>query len=80
MNICCFFMQVDEAVVKTIINVLTAEEQALGLQQPSGIGQRPRPMSVEYNQTGMSPVLEIILLSLNFPRLETSFGIVLHAL
>lgn len=27
--------------------VLTAEEQAAGLQQPTGIGQRPRPMSSE---------------------------------
>lgn len=27
--------------------VLAAEEQGAGLQQPSGIGQRPRPMSSE---------------------------------
>lgn len=27
--------------------VLTAEEQEAGLQQPTGIGQRPRPMSSE---------------------------------
>lgn len=27
--------------------MLTAEEQTAGLQQPTGIGQRPRPMSVE---------------------------------
>ena len=27
-----------------MIAVLTNEEQALGLQQPAGIGQRPRPM------------------------------------
>ncbi|PSN46949.1 putative ATP-dependent RNA helicase YTHDC2 [Blattella germanica] len=44
--------QVDEAVVKTIINVLAAEEQAMGLQQPSGIGQRPRPMSIDYYPAG----------------------------
>ncbi|KAJ8304720.1 hypothetical protein KUTeg_018303 [Tegillarca granosa] len=36
--------QVDEAVIRAVINVLTNEEQALGLQQPAGIGQRPRPM------------------------------------
>jgi len=29
------------------VGVLTNEEQALGLQQPAGIGQRPRPMSAE---------------------------------
>ncbi|XP_074650448.1 3'-5' RNA helicase YTHDC2-like [Tubulanus polymorphus] len=38
---------VDENVIRTVINVLTNEEQALGLQQPAGIGQRPRPMSNE---------------------------------
>lgn len=27
--------------------VLAAEEQGAGLQQPTGIGQRPRPMSSE---------------------------------
>lgn len=42
----------DEAVVKTIINVLTAEEQVVGLQQPSGIGQRPRPVSIDYYPSG----------------------------
>uniref|UniRef100_T1JES8 RNA helicase n=1 Tax=Strigamia maritima TaxID=126957 RepID=T1JES8_STRMM len=40
--------QVDEAVVRTIINILSSEEQALGLQQPLGIGQRPRPMATDY--------------------------------
>jgi len=43
---------VDEAVVKTVLNVLTAEEQAVGLQQPSGIGQRPRPMTIDYYPVG----------------------------
>jgi hypothetical protein len=46
------YCQVDEAVVKTIISVLTAEEQAMGLQQPLGIGQRPRPMTIDHNPTG----------------------------
>ncbi|XP_078688349.1 3'-5' RNA helicase YTHDC2-like isoform X4 [Branchiostoma floridae x Branchiostoma belcheri] len=36
--------QVDEGVIRAVIGVLSSEEQALGLQQPSGIGQRPRPM------------------------------------
>ncbi|XP_041666905.1 3'-5' RNA helicase YTHDC2 [Cheilinus undulatus] len=39
--------QQDEAVVRTLVTVLTAEEQGAGLQQPMGIGQRPRPMSSE---------------------------------
>lgn len=34
--------------IRAVINVLTNEEQALGLQQPAGIGQRPRPMSKYY--------------------------------
>lgn len=33
-----------QAVVSAMVNVLTNEEQGLGLQQPAGIGQRPRPM------------------------------------
>ncbi|KAM8961846.1 3'-5' RNA helicase YTHDC2 [Pelodytes ibericus] len=39
--------QVDEATIRAIIAVLSTEEQSGGLQQPSGIGQRPRPMSSE---------------------------------
>ncbi|XP_073533333.1 3'-5' RNA helicase YTHDC2 isoform X2 [Phyllobates terribilis] len=39
--------QVDEATIRAVITVLTNEEQSAGLQQPSGIGQRPRPMSSE---------------------------------
>ncbi|KAM4810289.1 3'-5' RNA helicase YTHDC2 [Rhinophrynus dorsalis] len=39
--------QADEATIRAIIAVLSTEEQAAGLQQPSGIGQRPRPMSSE---------------------------------
>ena len=34
----------DDHVIRTLIAVLTTEEQALGLQQPPGIGQRPRPV------------------------------------
>ncbi|KAK2498468.1 hypothetical protein MC885_008233, partial [Smutsia gigantea] len=39
--------QVDEATIRAIIAVLSSEEQSAGLQQPSGIGQRPRPMASE---------------------------------
>ncbi|XP_029025572.1 3'-5' RNA helicase YTHDC2 isoform X2 [Betta splendens] len=39
--------QEDEAIIRTLVSVLTAEEQRAGLQQPPGIGQRPRPMSSE---------------------------------
>ncbi|XP_073514156.1 3'-5' RNA helicase YTHDC2-like isoform X3 [Phyllobates terribilis] len=39
--------QVDEATIRAVITVLTNEEQSAGLQQPSGIGQRPRLMSSE---------------------------------
>lgn len=40
--------QQDEQVVKTLVSVITCEEQACGLQQPLGIGQRPRPLLVDY--------------------------------
>ncbi|ESO89626.1 hypothetical protein LOTGIDRAFT_124894 [Lottia gigantea] len=36
--------QMDESIIRAVINVLTNEEQSIGLQQPAGIGQRPRPM------------------------------------
>ncbi|KAI1239670.1 hypothetical protein IHE44_0011094 [Lamprotornis superbus] len=39
--------RVDETTVKAITAVLSAEEQSAGLQQPSGIGQRPRPVTCE---------------------------------
>ncbi|NXB85562.1 YTDC2 helicase, partial [Vidua chalybeata] len=39
--------QVDEATVRAIAAVYTAEEQSAGLQQPSGTGQRPRPVASE---------------------------------
>jgi len=42
----------DEAVLKAVVGVLTAEEQALGLQQPSGIGRRPCPMTIDHYPTG----------------------------
>lgn len=39
--------QTDEATIRTVISVLSAEEQSAGLHQPSGIGQRPKPISSE---------------------------------
>ncbi|NXC69510.1 YTDC2 helicase, partial [Anhinga anhinga] len=39
--------QLDEAIVRAVTAVLSSEEQAAGLQQPTGIGQRPRPMTSE---------------------------------
>jgi hypothetical protein len=39
--------QFDESTIRAVVGVLTSEEQALGLIQPAGIGQRPRPMSTE---------------------------------
>jgi len=43
---------VAEAVLKTVVIVLTAEEQAMGLQQPSGIGQQPRSVTIDRYPTG----------------------------
>ncbi|XP_036384365.1 3'-5' RNA helicase YTHDC2 [Megalops cyprinoides] len=42
---CKPWSQVDEATMRALVTVLTAEEHEAGLQQPAGIGQRPRPMS-----------------------------------
>ncbi|NXA16685.1 YTDC2 helicase, partial [Sapayoa aenigma] len=39
--------QADETTVRAVTAVLSAEEQCAGLQQPSGIGQRPRPVTCE---------------------------------
>ncbi|KAM6303908.1 3'-5' RNA helicase YTHDC2-like isoform 3-T5 [Podargus strigoides] len=39
--------QADETTLRTIVTVLSTEEQSAGLRQPSGIGQRPRPMTFE---------------------------------
>ncbi len=35
-----------QSVIRAVVGVLTHEEQALRLQQPAGIGQRPRPMGM----------------------------------
>lgn len=42
--------QLDEATICAVVSVLSAEEQASGFQQPSGIGQRPKPMSPDEPQ------------------------------
>lgn len=47
--------QQDEAVIRTLVSVLSAEEQSAGLQQPTGIGQRPRPMTSE---EGIQPTVK----------------------
>uniref|UniRef100_A0A3P8YHJ1 RNA helicase n=1 Tax=Esox lucius TaxID=8010 RepID=A0A3P8YHJ1_ESOLU len=39
--------QLDEATIRALVSVLSAEDLAVGMQQPTGIGQRPRPMSSE---------------------------------
>lgn len=44
----------DDAVIRTLVSVLTAEEQNAGLQQPTGIGQRPRLVSSEGGLSGNS--------------------------
>ncbi|XP_062409624.1 3'-5' RNA helicase YTHDC2 [Sardina pilchardus] len=37
--------QLDESTLRALVSAMAAEEQAAGLQQPTGIGQRPRPMA-----------------------------------
>lgn len=37
--------QLDETTIRAVVTVLSAEEQVAGLHQPTGIGQRPKPMS-----------------------------------
>ncbi|KAM9306788.1 3'-5' RNA helicase YTHDC2 isoform 2-T2 [Pholidichthys leucotaenia] len=39
--------QQDDAVIQALVSMLGAEDQAAGLQQPAGIGQRPKPMVSE---------------------------------
>lgn len=45
--------QADEITLRAIISVLSTEEQSAGLLQPSGVGQRPRPVS--YNELPSAP-------------------------
>uniref|UniRef100_A0AAY4BH52 RNA helicase n=1 Tax=Denticeps clupeoides TaxID=299321 RepID=A0AAY4BH52_9TELE len=44
----------DESTIQALVSILTAEEQAVNLQQPSGIGQRPRPMASDEPQASCS--------------------------
>lgn len=49
-----FFMyvQADESVIKTVVAALTTEEQAIGLELPPGVGQRPWMLQVDCYPTG----------------------------
>lgn len=38
----------DEDLVRVLADILMAEDQAIGLEQPAGVGQRPVPMNTEY--------------------------------
>ncbi|XP_074107182.1 3'-5' RNA helicase YTHDC2 isoform X1 [Cotesia typhae] len=40
--------QLDELVIKAVVSIISNEEHACELQQPAGIGQRPRPLIVDY--------------------------------
>ncbi|XP_076800164.1 3'-5' RNA helicase YTHDC2-like isoform X2 [Clavelina lepadiformis] len=46
------WQQEDEAILSSVINILSSEDQTIGLTQPSGIGQRPRP--VTHDDSGRS--------------------------
>ncbi|XP_045500941.1 3'-5' RNA helicase YTHDC2-like [Colias croceus] len=37
----------DEQILNTVVHVLGAEEKNIGLNQPAGIGQRPKPLTVD---------------------------------
>ena len=47
--------QVDDSIVQTLVNILTAEESALGLNQPIGIGQRPKTIPPPESSNSYSP-------------------------
>ncbi|XP_071450252.1 3'-5' RNA helicase YTHDC2-like [Hetaerina americana] len=51
--------QVDESVLRSLVGVLVLEEQALGIQQPPGIGQRPKPVPPE-SQFSIGPVRAVL--------------------
>ncbi|XP_053341689.1 3'-5' RNA helicase YTHDC2 isoform X1 [Clarias gariepinus] len=42
--------QLDEATLRAVVSVLSAEEQTAGLQQPTGVGQRPRAITPDEPQ------------------------------
>ncbi|KAG6452028.1 hypothetical protein O3G_MSEX007431 [Manduca sexta] len=37
----------DEQILNTVVHILGAEEKNVGLSQPSGIGQRPKPLTLD---------------------------------
>ncbi|XP_034254470.1 3'-5' RNA helicase YTHDC2-like [Thrips palmi] len=39
----------DDAVIQAVVQILSSEEKQLGLQQPEGIGQRPRPVNIDFH-------------------------------
>ena len=41
--------QDDEKLVRTLVTLLTDEEQSVGISQPSGIGQRPKHIATSLN-------------------------------
>ncbi|XP_058239188.1 3'-5' RNA helicase YTHDC2 [Hemibagrus wyckioides] len=46
--------QLDETTIQAVVSVLSSEEQVSGLLQPTGIGQRPKPMSPNRSDSGKS--------------------------
>ncbi|KAJ1522358.1 hypothetical protein ONE63_002650 [Megalurothrips usitatus] len=38
----------DDAVIQAVVQILSSEEKQLGLRQPEGIGQRPRPVNIDF--------------------------------
>lgn len=40
-------MAMDDQIINTVVHVLCAEEKNIGLVQPTGIGQRPKPMTID---------------------------------
>lgn len=53
-------LQVDDSIVQTLWNIISTEEQAVGLIQPVGIGQRPKPLPTNepFGSTMSSALLE----------------------
>ncbi|XP_017315800.1 3'-5' RNA helicase YTHDC2 isoform X2 [Ictalurus punctatus] len=42
--------ELDEATIRAVVSVLSSEEHVTGLQQPTGIGQRPKPLTPDEHQ------------------------------
>lgn len=41
----------DDAVIQAVVQILSSEEKKIGLQQPDGIGQRPRPVNIDFQSS-----------------------------